>query len=42
MSRLLIIIPCYNEELNVERVVEDIVCNYPQYDYVVVNDGVPL
>lgn len=39
MNRLLIIIPCYNEELNVERVVEDIVCNYPQYDYVVVNDG---
>lgn len=39
MSELLIIVPCYNEELNVERVVEDLVRNYQQYDYVVVNDG---
>ncbi len=37
--RLLIIIPAYNEELNIERVVDNLIENYPQYDYVVVNDG---
>lgn len=34
----LIIIPAYNEEKNIERVVNMLVKNYPQYDYVVVND----
>lgn len=34
----LIIIPAYNEEKNIERVVNMLVQNYPQYDYVVVND----
>lgn len=34
----LIIIPAYNEEKNIERVVNMLVENYPQYDYVVVND----
>jgi len=37
--KLLVIIPAYNEEGNIERVVEDLKANYPQYDYVVVNDG---
>ncbi|MDD6572462.1 MAG: glycosyltransferase family 2 protein [Thermoflexaceae bacterium] len=37
--KLLIIIPAYNEELNIERVVDNLIENYPQYDYVVVNDG---
>lgn len=37
--RLLIIIPAYNEEENIKRVVEDLIQNYPQYDYVVINDG---
>lgn len=37
--RLLIIIPAYNEELNIERVVDNLTEHYPQYDYVVVNDG---
>ena len=37
--KTLIIIPAYNEELNIERVVGNLVENYPQYDYVVVNDG---
>lgn len=37
--RLLIIIPAYNEELNIERVVDNLTANYPQFDYVVVNDG---
>lgn len=37
--KILIIIPAYNESLNIERVVDNIISNYPQYDYVVVNDG---
>ena len=39
MSKLLIVIPAYNEEANIQRVVTDLVTNYPQYDYVVVNAG---
>lgn len=39
MSKLLIVIPAYNEESNIERVVRDLTTHYPQYDYVVVNDG---
>lgn len=38
-SRLLLIIPAYNEADNIERVVESLRTEYPQYDYVVVNDG---
>lgn len=37
--RLLIIIPAYNEALNIERVVTHLTTNFPQYDYIVVNDG---
>lgn len=37
--KILIIVPAYNEEDNVVRVVDDIIQNYSQYDYVVVNDG---
>jgi len=36
---LLIIIPAYNEAENIERVVNNLIENYLQYDYVVVNDG---
>ena len=32
-------IPAYNEELNIERVVNNLADNFPQYDYVVINDG---
>ena len=32
-------IPAYNEELNIERVVNNLIDNFPQYDYVVINDG---
>ena len=39
MARLLIVIPAYNEEANIEKVVGNLAKNYPQYDYVVVNDG---
>lgn len=38
-SELLIVIPAYNEEENIEKVVTHICDNYSQYDYVVVNDG---
>lgn len=38
-KRLLIVIPAYNEAENIERVVDDLIENYPQYDYVVINDG---
>jgi len=37
--KTLIIIPAYNEELNIKRVVDNLVTEYPHYDYVVVNDG---
>lgn len=35
----LIIIPAYNEEDNIVAVVEEITANFPQYDYIVINDG---
>ena len=35
----LIIIPAFNEAENIEKVVDNIQDNYPQYDYVVINDG---
>lgn len=38
MQKVLIIIPAYNEEANIENVVDDLIQNYPQYDYVVIND----
>ena len=37
--KVLIIIPAYNEAGSIERVVNNIIQNYPQYDYVIVNDG---
>lgn len=37
--KTLIFIPAYNEEENIARVVDNLVENYPQYDYVVINDG---
>lgn len=39
MSNLLIVIPAYNEEQNIERVVRRLQKEFPQFDYVVVNDG---
>lgn len=38
-KKVLLIIPAYNEEENIEKVVNNLIQNYPQYDYVVVNDG---
>lgn len=38
-KKVLLIIPAYNEEENIEKIIEEIVLNFPQYDYVIVNDG---
>lgn len=37
--KCLVVIPAYEEEKNIKKVVDNIKNNYPQYDYVVVNDG---
>lgn len=37
--KILLIVPAYNEEENIVRVCENIRTNYPQYDFVVINDG---
>ena len=39
MAKCLIIIPAYNEAGNIENVVNNLITNYPQYDYVIINDG---
>ncbi|TDW13950.1 glycosyl transferase family 2 [Breznakia blatticola] len=39
MLKTLIIVPAYNEALNIEKVVNDIVVNAPEADYIIVNDG---
>lgn len=39
MLKTLIIIPAYNEEGSIEKVVDNLIKDYPQYDYLVVNDG---
>lgn len=39
MLKTLIIIPAYNEEGSIERVVSGLTAKFPQYDYLVVNDG---
>ena len=36
--KLLIIIPAYNEQENIERVIESLKTKCPQYDYLIVND----
>ena len=38
-QKLLIIIPAYNEADNIVGVVKELITNYPQYDYIVINDG---
>lgn len=38
-NKILVIIPAYNEEESIEKVVSNLEKNYPIYDYVVVNDG---
>lgn len=38
-NNILIVIPAYNEEGSIEYVVDNIINNYPEFDYVVINDG---
>ncbi len=38
-KRVLLIIPAYNEAENIEKVIDRISTEFPQYDYVIVNDG---
>ena len=38
-KKILLIIPAYNEAENIEKIVNNLIQNYPQYDYVIVNDG---
>jgi len=37
--KILIIIPAYNEADNIERVINNLTNNFPEYDYIIVNDG---
>lgn len=37
--KCLVIIPAYNEEENIVRVIENLKENYSAYDYIVINDG---
>lgn len=37
--KCLVIVPAYNEEENIVRVIENLKENYGAYDYVVINDG---
>lgn len=38
-NTVLVIIPAYNEAGSIERVVDELITGYPQFDYVVVTDG---
>ena len=38
-SDVLLVIPAYNEADSIERVVDELIRDYPQLDYVVVTDG---
>lgn len=37
-KRILLIIPAFNEEKNLEKLIEGIKTAYPQYDYLIIND----
>lgn len=39
MNKVLVVIPAYNEEGNIEIVVDELIQEYPELDYIVVNDG---
>ncbi|MDE7299162.1 MAG: glycosyltransferase family 2 protein [Lachnospiraceae bacterium] len=38
-QKVLVIIPAYNEAENIQKVVDGLIANYPQYDYVIINDS---
>lgn len=39
MQDVLLVIPSYNEEKNIEKVVDELIRDFPQMDYIVINDG---
>jgi len=39
MNDILLIIPAFNEEENIERVVDELIRNHGDLDYVIINDG---
>ena len=39
MDKVLLVIPAFNEEKNIERVVEDLVRGFPRLNYVVMDEG---
>ena len=39
MNDILVIIPAFNEEMNITFVAENMIRNHPDLDYVIVNDG---
>ena len=39
INKVLLVIPAYNEEKNIERVVKRLKEEFPELDYIVVNDG---
>ena len=39
IGKILIIIPAYNEAENIERVVDNLITKYPEYGYIIINDG---
>lgn len=39
MNQVILVIPAFNEEKNIQAVVENLIRNYPELDYVVINDG---
>ncbi len=39
MKKMLIIIPAFNEAGNIEEVADNLRDNYPDYDFIIINDG---
>ena len=39
LPKLLILIPAYNEEKSIEGVINNLIEKFPEYDYVIINDG---
>lgn len=37
--KLLIMVPAYNEALNIQQVVQHLQSICPEYDYLIINDG---
>ncbi|MGT2772163.1 glycosyltransferase family 2 protein [Streptococcus marimammalium] len=38
-KNILIMIPAYNEEESIEKVINNLIKNYSQFDYIIINDG---